>query len=95
MNSEASFAPGPRSDKDLFFNKMKKKPDVQLVLDNLENYTVEQLANLEGTHFPQWVRDALVRKKEGMSKGDILARAADIADRMNEFHKKSLEAKKE
>ena len=70
-------------DKDSYFNKMKKKADVQDVLDNLDNYTVEQLANLQGTHFPQWVRDALVRKKEGTSKGDIEARAAEIAERMN------------
>ena len=85
--SDASFAPGPRSNKDSFFNKMKKKPDVQLVLDNLDDYTVDQLANLQGSHFPQWVRDALVRKKENMSRGDIEARAVDIAERMNEYHR--------
>jgi hypothetical protein len=79
---ESSYAPGPRSNKDSFFNKMKKKPDVQLVLDNLDNYTAEQLANLEGSHFPQWVRDALVRKKQGMTKSDIQARAEEIAARM-------------
>ena len=85
--SDASFAPGPRSNKDSFFNKMKKKPDVQLVLDNLDDYTVDQLANLQGSHFPQWVRDVLVRKKENMSRGDIEARAVDIAERMNEYHR--------
>jgi hypothetical protein len=79
---DSSYAPGPRSNKDSFFNKMKKKPDVQLVLDNLDNYTAEQLANLEGSHFPQWVRDALVRKKQGMTKSDIQARAEEIAARM-------------
>jgi membrane protease subunit (stomatin/prohibitin family) len=66
---------------------MKKKPDVQAVLDNFDNYTVDQLANLQGSHFPQWIRDALVRKKENMSKGDIDARAIDIAERMNEYHR--------
>lgn len=79
---ESSYAPGPRSNRDSFFNKMKKKPDVQAVLDNLDSYTVEQLANLEGSHFPQWVRDALVRKKEGRSRGDIESRAEEIAARM-------------
>lgn len=79
---EGSYAPGPRSNRDSFFNKMKKKPDVQIVLDNLDDYTAEQLSNLEGSHFPQWVRDALVRKKEGRSKGDIEARAEEIAARM-------------
>jgi hypothetical protein len=79
---ESSYAPGPRSNKDSFFNKMKKKEDVKLVLDNLDNYTVEQLANLEGSHFPQWIRDALIRKKERMTKSDIQTRAEEIAARM-------------
>ena len=79
----ASFAPGPRSNRDSFFNKMKKKPEVQAVLDNLDNYTVEQLANLEGSHFPQWIRDALIKKKESATNGDILARAEAIAEQMN------------
>lgn len=77
-----SYAPGPRSNRDSFFNKMKKKPAVEAVLNNLDSYTVEQLANLEGSHFPQWIRDALVRKKEGMSKPDIQARAEEIARQM-------------
>jgi hypothetical protein len=85
--SEGNFSGGPRGNKDSFFNKMKKKPDVQAVLDDLGNYTVEQLSNLQGSHFPQWIRDALVRKKEGMSKGDIEARAIDIAEKMNEYHR--------
>jgi len=79
---EGSYAPGPRSNRDSFFNKMKKKPDVQSVIDNLDSYTVEQLSSLEGSHFPQWIRDALVRKKEGMAKSDIQARAEEIAARM-------------
>ena len=80
----SSYAPGPRSNRDSFFEKMKKKPDVQAVLDNLDNYTVEQLSSLEGTHFPQWIRDALVRKKQGMTKSDILARITAIAEQMNQ-----------
>lgn len=77
-----SYASGPRANRDSFFNKMKKKPAVEAVLNNLDSYTVEQLANLEGSHFPQWIRDALVRKKEGMSKPDIQARAEEIARQM-------------
>lgn len=69
---------------DDFFAKMKHKSSVKEVLDNIDNYTVEQLNNLSGSHFPQWVRDALVRKKEGMSRGDVDARVADIAQRMIE-----------
>jgi hypothetical protein len=84
---DGNYSAGPRGHKDSFFNKMKKKPDVQAVLDNLDNYTVEQLASLQGSHFPQWIRDALVRKKENMSKGDIEARAEDIAEKMNEYHR--------
>lgn len=82
--SDASYAPGPRSNKDSFFNKMKKKPDVQAVIDNLDSYTVEQIANLSGSHFPQWIRDALVRKKEKQSTGDINARVEEIARQMIE-----------
>lgn len=84
---DGNFAPGPRGNKDSFFDKMKKKPGVQFVLDNLDNYTVEQLSNLQGSHFPQWIRDALVRKKEGLTKSDILARAESIAEKMNEYHR--------
>ena len=72
---------------DDFFAKMKHKSSVKEVLDNLDNYTVEQISNLAGSHFPQWIRDALVRKKEGRSRGDIDARALDIAERMNEYHR--------
>jgi hypothetical protein len=84
---DGNFALGPRGYKDSFFDKMKKKPAVQAVLDNLNDYTVEEISNLQGSHFPQWIRDALVRKKEGMTKGDILARAESIAEKMNEYHR--------
>ncbi len=84
MSDIGNYAGGPRSNKDSFFDKMKKKPDVQIVLNNLDNYTVDQLANLQGSHFPQWIRDALVRKKEGSAKGDVIARAEEIARQMNE-----------
>ena len=74
-------------DKDIFFNKMKKKPAVQNILDNIDNYTIEQIQNLTGSHFPQWIRDALVRKKQNVNKGDIEARAIAIAEQMNKYHK--------
>lgn len=50
--------------KDEFFRKMKKKPAQQEVLDNIHNYTIEQLENLRGGPFPKWVRQALVKIKE-------------------------------
>jgi hypothetical protein len=50
--------------KDYFFKKMKKKPAQQEVIDNIDDYTVEQLENLRGSTFPKWVREALVRYKE-------------------------------
>ena len=50
--------------KDEFFRKMKKKPAQQAVLDNIANYSIEQLENLRGNVFPKWVRQALVKIKE-------------------------------
>ena len=50
--------------KDEFFRKMKKKPAQQEVLDNIADYTVEDLENLRGSVFPKWVRQALVKIKE-------------------------------
>lgn len=50
--------------KDEFFRKMKKKPGQQEVLDNLADYSIEQLENLRGNVFPKWVRQALVKIKE-------------------------------
>lgn len=81
---DGNFALGPRGNKDSFFDKMKKKPDVQKVLDNLDDYTVEQINSLTGSHFPQWIRDALVRKKERRSNSDVDARVAEIARKMIE-----------
>lgn len=81
-----NFGPGPRANKDSFFNKMKKKPVVQAVLDDLDNYTVEQIENLNGSHFPQWIRDVLVKKKLGTSTDQIVSRAEAIAAQMNEYY---------
>lgn len=68
---------------DKFFKKMKKKPAQQEVLDNIQNYSEQDIENLSGSHFPQWIKDALVRTKQGMAQGDIEARAFEIAQRMN------------
>jgi len=50
--------------KDEFFRKMKKKPAQQEVLDNIADYSIEELENLRGSVFPKWVRQALVKIKE-------------------------------
>ncbi len=50
--------------KDEFFRKMKKKPAQQEVLDNIADYSIEQLKDLRGNVFPKWVRQALVKIKE-------------------------------
>lgn len=43
---------------------MKKKPAQQEVLDNIADYSIEELENLRGSVFPKWVRQALVKIKE-------------------------------
>ena len=50
--------------KDHFFKSMNKKPEQQKVLDNLADYSIEDLENLRGPQFPKWVRQALVKLKE-------------------------------
>jgi hypothetical protein len=70
--------------KDAFFSKMKKKPEQQQVFDNLENYTEDEIKNLTGNQFPQWVKDALIRLK---TNNRAAVTAADIAERMNKYHR--------
>jgi hypothetical protein len=67
--------------KDTFFKKMKKKPELQKVLDNIENYTDTDIDNLEGSHFPQWIKDQLkqINKRGGKTSDEI---ANEIAERM-------------
>ena len=43
---------------------MKKKPAQQKVLDNLGDYTMEDIENLRGNQFPKWVRGALAELKQ-------------------------------
>lgn len=49
--------------KENFFKKMKKKPAVLNVINNIDNYSVEQLQNLKGNQFPKWIREVLVKYK--------------------------------
>jgi hypothetical protein len=63
---------------DKFFQKMKKKPALQVVLDNLDNYTVQQIHELSGTHFPQWIKDQLLELKKRNGK-TAESSAAEIA----------------
>ena len=67
---------------DKFFKKMKKKPELQLVLNNISNYTDNDIDKLAGTHFPQWIKDQLkkLNKRGGKTSDDI---AEEIAAQMN------------
>lgn len=49
--------------KENFFKKMKKKSAVLNVINNIDNYSVEQLQNLKGNQFPKWIREVLVKYK--------------------------------
>lgn len=83
--------------KDEFFRKMKKKPAQQEVLDNLANYSIEDIENLRGSVFPKWVREALVKIKgqelEFIARGNKTSEtvATELATQMM---KASLEGRK-
>jgi hypothetical protein len=66
--------------KEVFFKKMKKKPALQEVLDNIKTYTPEQIQNLSGSHFPQWIKDQLeeLRKRGGSTSNDEAERIAAL-----------------
>jgi len=66
---------------DIFFKKMKKKPDLQKVIDNIQHYTDDQINNLSGSHFPQWIKEQLLelKKRNGKTSDDV---AHDIAQMM-------------
>lgn len=49
---------------DEFFNEMKKKPALQAILDNLDRYSLEDLAIIEGQ--PKWIREQLIKRKQGL-----------------------------
>ena len=67
--------------KDTFFKKMKKKPELQAVIDNISNYTDEDIDALQGSHFPQWIKDQLkeLTKRGGKTADDM---AQEIAAKM-------------
>jgi adenine-specific DNA methylase len=60
---------------------MKKKPALQAVLDNISSYSEEQINELTGPHFPQWIKDQLIelRKRNGKTADDV---AYEIAMKM-------------
>lgn len=60
---------------DKFFSKMKKKPELQKVLDSLDLYTEDQLLALQGSQFPLWIREQLVelKKRNGKTADDMAA----------------------
>lgn len=60
---------------------MKKKPALQAVLDDIVNYTDNDINALTGSHFPQWIKDQLIelRKRNGKTSDDA---AEDIAAQM-------------
>lgn len=64
-----------------FFSKMKKKPAVQAVIDNIDDYSIEDIENLRGSHFPKWIRKVLVKYK---SRDGLTAEqtALQIANKM-------------
>jgi hypothetical protein len=67
---------------DKFFKKMKKKPALQAVLDNIDNYTEDQINDLRGTHFPLWIREELIKYKN-RNGNDAESIAEEIARKMN------------
>jgi len=62
-----------------FFKKMKKKPAVQQVIDNIDDYSIEDIENLQGTQFPKWVRKVLVKYKNrnGLTAEDMATKFAN------------------
>lgn len=63
-----------------FFRRMKKKAPLQTILDNLESYTPEQLAD-SSIGQPLWIRELLVefRQHDGMTKAEHDQKRADKA----------------
>jgi hypothetical protein len=66
---------------DIFFQKMKKKPELQKVIDHIDEYSETELQALTGSHFPQWIRDQLVKLKNRNRKTSQ-AMAEEIAWKM-------------
>lgn len=62
-----------------FFQKMKKKPHIKHVLDNLQNYTEDEISQLP--NMQQWIRDELIelKKRNGKTADDV---AFEVAMKM-------------
>lgn len=61
---------------DSLFQKMKKKPALQAIIDNIDNYTVEELLAVKGQ--PQWIRQQLVKMKAPGPSMDNIEKIADM-----------------
>lgn len=63
---------------DVFFDRMKKKPALQKILDYLDEYTIEELENIDGQ--PKWIRDHLVKLKTPSSSmlAEIMINAMNV-----------------
>lgn len=59
---------------------MKKKPELQAVLDNIVDYSDEDINNLTGSHFPAWIKEQLLelRKRGGKTSDDEAERIAAL-----------------
>jgi len=66
---------------DKFFQKMKKKPELQKVLDNISEYSDADIDILSGSHFPLWIKDQLkkLNKRGGKTPDQV---AEEIAAKM-------------
>lgn len=66
---------------DSFFKKMKKKPELQSVLDRISEFSDDDIDKLTGPHFPQWIKDQLkkLNKRGGKTSEEI---ANEIAAQM-------------
>lgn len=71
---------------DEFFERMRKKPALQEILDNLNCYSEEYLATIDSQ--PKWIRDQLIKRKRGdldtRSESEKRAEAERLADLMIE-----------
>ena len=61
-----------------FFQKIKKKPALQAILDDLDNYSIEELEQVKGQ--PLWIRQQLIKLKE--NNGDPEISAEEMANMM-------------
>jgi len=68
-----------------FFQQMKKKPALQEVLDNFDDYTHEDIRALGGPVFPLWIKTHLLTMKNGPGVDNFSnENAENIANQMQE-----------